>query len=955
MRSWMNDLVVTASTLAVAAGFGYLYYRDLNQQIVASGQKPIGTVIYERNDTERRFGDRVVWQQVSDRAPLYNQDSIRTAAGSDAVIRLIDGTQIALSPNTLITLDWGPKAKAVDFVSGSITAIRTGGGPGGPANGGPGAAAAAPGSEANATGAGGGSKAAGQPGAAAGGGLVIRSGRSRVVVDRATVNLTHAGGRLSVNVASGEASLGVGDLVQTVSAAQEAQVNTATGAATVSQLQLAPVAPAANAIFVTHGDSAPVDFSWRSASPAKAYTLEIAPTPAFDQGVRTFTASGSSASEGVEPGTSYWRVVADGATSPAEQLTVVRDVPIVPQTPASGAVFGYDSGLPLISFSWSASQVASGYELQVATDSDFSSIADRVPVEATTISISTLAAGSYFWRVLPVYGFGSSGGSVPSASASFRIVRDTKLKAATLVAPAEGADLNTLSVNSAGLLFNWTADNAMASWTLTLARDKSLTDVVLRETTINNFYLRRKPLIPGTYYWRVRGVDSYGEESPPSAVRSFKIHLHTATIKLKSPQANWAYDGATFANVPVVWQSDILGTYEVQLSTRADFSALYNQIKTTFNNATFGSLPPGTYFWHVLLLSQDGSTLLSSGDEAFTVLPPLVAPLAVTPAPGKGMDLINAPNLPFRWDGDPRSEFYDFTLYGPAPNGGMRIIASAKDLKVNEFILKDLSGLTPGSYTWEIEAHNPSGPSLSSQDSEPTLANFVIRHLRIIPAPRLLSPFANMQIDGPSALDHGVSFSWTNPDPEGSAIVQVASDRSFSKNLKQLPAGPGATSVVLPELLPGTYYWQVKAMTHDGIDAPASAINEFTVATLPSLAQPTGVSPASQAVVDMWNQPALSFSWRPVPDATSYSISLTDAASGRVIFSVANVTGTSYRYTELRELNIGAFIWQIQATQTDRSGQAVRSSEPLQIRFDIALGKKIGPADINSPRRFFVH
>ena len=904
MRSWMNDLVVTASTLAIAAGFGYFYYRDLNQQIAASGQKPIGTITYQRNDTERRYGDRVVWQQVNDNAPLYNQDSIRTAANSEAVIHLDDGTQIALSPDTLITLDWGPKAKAEDFLGGSITAIRTGPGASGGA---PGQAAGAPGSQGGA-----GAAAAGKPGGAASGGLVIRSGRSQVTVDQATVNLSHGGGgELAVSVASGQASLAVGNSVRTLSSAQVAEVNAAAGTATVSNLELAPVAPAANAIFVTHEESAPVDFTWQSGVPAKSYTLQLSATPSFDQGVRSVA--------------------------------------------ADGAVFGYDSGLPLISFSWSASRVASGYELQVATDAQFTNVADRVEATTASISVNSLAAGSYYWLVLPVYAFGTSGGQGGSAPAAFRTVRDAHLKAASLVAPAEGADLNTLSINSAGLLFNWTADSSMANWTLLLARDKGLADVVRRETTVNNFFLLRKPLIPGTYYWQVRGSDSYGVQSPPSEIRTFAVHLRTATINLKSPEANWAYDGSTFANVPVVWQSDILGTYEVQLSTRADFSALYSQLKTTFNNATFGTIPPGTYFWHVLLLSQDGSTLLSSGDQAFTVLPPLVAPLAVTPAPGKGFDLINAPNLPFRWDGDPRSEFYDFTLYGPAPNGGMRVITSAKDLTVNEFILKDLGGLVPGSYTWEIKAHNPPGASLSAQESQPTLANFTINHLRIIPAPRLVSPFANMQIDGPSALDHGVSFGWISPDREGSAIVQVASDPGFSKDLKQLPAGPGVSSVSLRELLPGTYYWQVKAMTHDGIDAPPSPVNEFTVATLPSLGQPMEVSPAAQTTVDMWNKPALSFSWSPVPDATSYSLSLVDATSGRVIFAVTNVTGTSYQYTELRNLNVGTFVWKIQATQTDHSGQAVRSSEPLQVRFDIALGNKIGPADINSPRRFFVH
>ncbi|HUZ18293.1 MAG TPA: hypothetical protein VMV68_07885 [Spirochaetia bacterium] len=928
MRSWKSDVLVTLSALLIAGLFGYLYYQDINRQSSLSSGKPIGTLIYKRNDTQRRFSDREVWQPVDDNAPLYNHDSIRTVAGSEAVLRLSDGTQITMQPNTLITLDWGAKAKSVDFLGGSISAVRSG-------------SAALPSASGTAS---------------AGSGLVIRSGRSQLTIGTASVNLSHAkSGGFDVVVASGSAALSTGSTVHTLTTAETASIDASGNKASIATEKILPSAPTANAIYVTQAAQTTIPFAWSSAVKATSYSVELATSPDFKQGVQSVQTADTSTPVKLPQGSYFWRIVALGATSASQRLTILNDGPLVPRNPSDGTVFTYSTTLPLVTLAWSPSSEASGYELQIASDPGFSQIVDTVSAATSSISVESLGAGSYYWRVTPVYDFAQHSSVLPSRVSSFRIVRQSNLSAPKLIIPEEGTTLSAATISSEGMLFNWQADQSVGRWTVTVSRNADLTNPIIRSSTTDNYLVSRTQLPPGSYHWQVTGDALNGIQVPPSANQSFTVALHSSRITLQSPRPNWNYDGATISTVPVVWRSDLGGSFKVQLSTTPDFSAIYSQITTNLNNTTFGSIPPGTYYWHVLLIGSDGSTLLTSGDESFTVMPPLVAPVAVTPEGGAVLDLINPKKIDFGWDGDPRSKFYDFTLYSGGASGARQVIAKADNLKANSYSLSDLSGLGRGDYSWSVVAHNPQAFNASAQQTLPTISTFSIGDLRVIPAPALQSPADASTIDGVKALDNGVTFRWIPPDPLGTATVLVASDPAFTQNVKQLSAGPGAAAVHAAELLPGTYYWRVDARTRDGIAAPASAHDEFTVTALASLAEPSRLSPARGSEDDMWNKKALSFSWQAVPDATGYIISLTNSSTGREIFRNVRVSGSEYSFSDLANLDVGNFQWEIQAYQSDNSGAVVRESSVVKLPFRIILGNSIGTPNVKSPSRVFVH
>lgn len=99
---------------------------------------------------------------------------------------------------------------------------------------------------------------------------------------------------------------------------------------------------------------------------------------------------------------------------------------------------------------------------------------------------------------------------------------------------------------------------------------------------------------------------------------------------------------------------------------------------------------------------------------------------------------------------------------------------------------------------------------------------------------------------------------------------------------------------------------------------------------------------------------ALSFSWSPIPDASSYTITLTNAKTDRRVFTRTGLTRTSFSYSQLENLDVGAFSWSLEAFQINREGRTVRTSKPVVSRFDITLGKKIGPTNINSPTKIYL-
>ena len=136
--------------------------------------------------------------------------------------------------------------------------------------------------------------------------------------------------------------------------------------------------------------------------------------------------------------------------------------------------------------------------------------------------ISTLPEGTYWWQVTPYYMINRTGLANPSEVGTFTINRQGELKPPVLYAPGNGEFVNK-SKNS--LTLSWGMENEASSYKVTVSAMKSLNFPTFTRETAENFITFKgsdvSSLKDGEYFWAVTQIDSEGNESATSEIRSF--------------------------------------------------------------------------------------------------------------------------------------------------------------------------------------------------------------------------------------------------------------------------------------------------------------------------------------------------------------------------------------------------------------------------------------------------
>jgi hypothetical protein len=152
------------------------------------------------------------------------------------------------------------------------------------------------------------------------------------------------------------------------------------------------------------------------------------------------------------------------------------------------------------------------------------------------------------------------------------------------------------------------------------------------------------------------------------------------------------------------------------------------------------------------------------------------------------------------------------------------------------------------------------------------------------------------------------------------------------------------------DLEPGSYYWRIRSMDDDGREAPVSATRSFTITTIPDLGRPDILSPADGTDVDMQYSDELVFSWEPVPMAEYYLIKFRDLKNDRTILE-ERFTGSRYVFSDLEELDVGDFIFEVQAVRENRdvNPPSVQTSDVVRSTFTIRLQDEYEEPNVISP------
>jgi len=705
MRSLNPDRLVPAVGALIILVFSLLLYLDMRGSRGGARTEEIGTITFKRQTAQRKYAEQVVWDDLAQSVPVYNYDTIRTADMSEAVVRLKDGTEIALNENSMVLLVMSSDDASVEFMRGSIAANRDG----------------------------------------AGKKLNITAGGAVVSMAEGALNLSRGRGEgLDVTLNKGSALVKTGEGEQRVTGDQRVVV---AGDVRVFDIKIRLASPEPNEYFFTPSGKAAVAFSWEPALREGRAWLETAADPSFSALTLTRAVAGNAATFTLPEGIAYWRVrTRDPASgrielSEARRLVVLKSEPLAQIAPADGAVIRYTVKTPIILFRWSESSAGGVSTLSVYRDAELTDRIKSVGVNGSSVALDDLAAGAYFWRVERSITAGGKRHTETGTARRVVVERSDTPVAPELVYPAEGASINRLALERESAPFSWRKNSEHHLTRIEIARDKAFRALVYSENARGNILRPAKSLRPATYFWRATGVIDESSSTPPSPIREFRVVEGGDIVLVEPAEGAVLTPGASKDTVAVdfSWRRSLIdGSYRLQLARDASFSSMYRERSIDGPGVTLDGLEPGTYAWRVLLADESGNELMRSASRTLAVRRALPAPEALYPADGKIVDMSKSDVLNFRWRPVREATLYRVALFH-AKKGIYHNILT-KETRDTAIAMTELEKLDIGDFYWTVQAVEAQGGRTVVRTSPEARSRFSITLGGAARKPEIKSP-----------------------------------------------------------------------------------------------------------------------------------------------------------------------------------------------------------------------
>ncbi|WP_017851899.1 FecR family protein [Leptospira interrogans serovar Szwajizak] len=104
--------------------FTGVFIYDYTRYGYQGSQKVIGTILYKSNTTRRKYDSEVVWKEIEVGNSVQNRDTIVTSEGSQAKIRLLDGSEIMIAENSMIFIDYLDNRANLEISAGGLQITR---------------------------------------------------------------------------------------------------------------------------------------------------------------------------------------------------------------------------------------------------------------------------------------------------------------------------------------------------------------------------------------------------------------------------------------------------------------------------------------------------------------------------------------------------------------------------------------------------------------------------------------------------------------------------------------------------------------------------------------------------------------------------------------------------------------------------------------------------------------
>jgi hypothetical protein len=840
---------------------------DLFSTLTRQAEQPVGIITFKYKAAQRRFSDRVLWDRLKKESPVYDGDFIRTAGLSEATVTFAGGTVIDLAENSLIQIHADDLGARVDISEGGVSA------------------------------------------AASGGGLILASGGNRVTVEAgAVVRAGTDGGGFLYRVVEGNASF-TGE----------------TGTAAAGTAALSP-RPSARLLNPGTGTVA-VPFRWSriNLDPAEPVRLEVAEDRNFTRIVFREELSGDTASAELGTGSYFWRVSASGAgpvssldTFPLKIIAAPAPVLI---SPAEGYQYRFRVKRPVVRFQWTEIGDAASYLLEAADNPGMASPALVREVQGTSLYLSELGPGTWYWRVRPVFPAAYEGVPGEGVLSSFGITQSGDLGAPALRSPGD-RDVVNVAAGRGDFYFSWRGEAEARSYTILISAKPDLSDPLVTGTVGDNFYAYRSGetvITPGQYYWAVFQTDAEGNNSGLSPARSFTAVAGEVVLRTVFPPEGYTIGRTRMPDIRFTWKTNVPQETRFQISGDSGFSRLILDEAVSGESVQGRSLPEGTWYWRV---QARGGAGFETPPRSFTVVPPLAAPVLVRPAAGERVMVQEGAETVFSWEAPPGAGYYHFRLY----RAGDRTGAVYENNLVEGAALRlSLEAYPEGNYIWTVQSFAQESGRSTRRTGRLSEGAFSIRKIY----PVILDyPDDGAELEGLLAYYEQGTVRWSQRESAAASRFILSRNRNLSVPAAAINNPPG--TVTLPRLRAGDYYWTVRAETADGLDISAETPRLLRVLPIPLLPEAANRLPRDGAVItgaELRQNRRIVFSWDPVPGATGYFFSLEH--EGRTVIPERIFRETAFVMEDLTLLDLGDFLWRVEAVLTEPVRERQEDEEEL--------------------------
>ncbi|KAA9340723.1 LamG-like jellyroll fold domain-containing protein [Adhaeribacter soli] len=498
----------------------------------------------------------------------------------------------------------------------------------------------------------------------------------------------------------------------------------------------------------------------------------------------------------------YWKVRAVSSKGTSDWSTAWQFKTIL-ATPAQSYPTDAAPGLPIsFTIKWGSSAGASSYQLQISSTQDFSSLfMDRNGLTTTSSNISGLANHTtYYWRVRAA---NSEGNSNWSPAWSFTTIP------ATPATPVLSAPVNQSTGNPLPPTLTWNPATNAQNYIVQVSANADFTSPVFNQSNITGTSVPIPNLAHSTnYYWRVM-ANNYGVTSNWSNVWQFKTSLPNPTLLAPANNAT-----STPVSLPLTWNAiSDAGSYQVQVSTAADFSSLLldqNNLKTNSVNVS-GLANHTTYFWRVRAANSEGNSNWSPA-WSFTTIPATPA----TPVLSAPVNQSTGNPLPPTLTWNPATNAQNYIVQVSANADFTSPVFNQSNITGTSVPIPNLAHST--NYYWRVMANNYGVTSNWSN---------VWQFKTTLPTPTLTTP-ANNVTDQPASI----LFSWNAAAGAGSYQLQISTVQDFGTLFLDQDNLSATSSQVTTLNYRTTYFWRVRARNTEG-NSNWSAVRTFT--TMPPI------------------------------------------------------------------------------------------------------------------------